>query len=133
AYQGRRKDAEARNRQLPADPASIAAVILSHAHIDHSGNLPYLVKSGFAGPIYATPATTDLCGAMLRDTAHILEKDAAFLNKRRSRAKTGDGPVEPLFTMQDAERTLPLFRPAPYYQPQPLAENLEYECFDAGH
>src|SRR5436190_18234334 len=112
-YQGRRKDAEVRNRDVPADPASIDAVVLSHAHIDHSGNLPYLVKRGFGGPIYATPATIDLCGAMLRDTAHIQEKDAEFLNKRRNRHGKGgnNGQVAPLFTMEDAERTMPLFRP----------------------
>src|ERR1041384_1711360 len=106
-YQGRRKEAEERNRKLPADLASIAAVVLSHAHIDHSGNLPYLVKRGFSGPIYTTPATLDLCGAMLADTAHILEKDAQFLNKRRNRQPgRKNGPVEPLFTMADAERTM---------------------------
>jgi metallo-beta-lactamase family protein len=134
AYQGRRKDADARNRDLPAPAESIDAVILSHAHIDHSGNLPYLVKRGFQGPIYTTPATIDLCRAMLRDTAHIQEKDAEFVNKRRNHGKGGgNGPVEPLFTMEDAERTMPLFRPVPYYQPQALSDTLDYECFDAGH
>jgi metallo-beta-lactamase family protein len=133
-YQGRRKDADERNRRLPADPHAIAAVVLSHAHIDHSGNLPYLVKRGFNGPIYTTPATVDLCRAMLADTAHIQEKDAQFLNKRRNHQPgTRNGPVEPLFTMADAERTMPLFRPVPYYTPQKLDEKLEYECFDAGH
>jgi metallo-beta-lactamase family protein len=134
-YQGRRQDAAARNRDLPANPISIEAVVLSHAHIDHSGNLPYLVKRGFNGPIYTTPATIDLCRAMLRDTAHIQEKDAEFLNKRRNRQgnRGTTGPVEPLFTMEDAERTMPLFRPVPYYQPQALTPTLSYECFDAGH
>jgi len=133
-YQGRRKDADARNRDLPAPAESIDAVVLSHAHIDHSGNLPYLVKRGFQGPIYTTPATIDLCRAMLRDTAHIQEKDAEFLNKRRNHGRNGsNGPAEPLFTMDDAERTLPLFRPVPYYKPQPLSDSLDYECFDAGH
>jgi metallo-beta-lactamase family protein len=133
-YQGRRKEAEERNRKLPADPASIAAVVLSHAHIDHSGNLPYLVKRGFSGPIYTTPATLDLCRAMLADTAHIQEKDAQFINQRRNhRPGRKNGPVEPLFTMADAERTMPLFRPVPYYTAQKLDEHLEYECFDAGH
>ena len=80
--QGRRQDAERKNRNLPVG-STIDAVVLSHAHIDHSGNLPTLVKGGFAGPIYTTPATIDLCNWMLRDTAHIHEKDAEFLNKRR--------------------------------------------------
>jgi metallo-beta-lactamase family protein len=135
-FQGRRKDADARNRNLPFAGSSIDTVVLSHAHIDHSGNLPSLVKNGFSGPIFTTPATVDLCGWMLRDTAHIQEKDAEFLNRRRDkRALTGavDGVVAPLYTMADAERTLPLFRPVPYHTPQALAPRLSYECYDAGH
>ena len=85
--QGRRKEADQKNRHLPFPGSSVEAVILSHAHIDHSGNLPSLVKSGFAGPIYTTPATIDLCNWMLRDTAHIQEKDAEFLNKRLDETK----------------------------------------------
>src|SRR2546426_4697930 len=80
-YQGQRKEAEERNRHFPFPAQSIDAVVLSHAHIDHSGNLPLLVKNGFHGPIYATPASIDLCDAMLLDTAHIQEKDAEFLNR----------------------------------------------------
>src|SRR5438445_2882770 len=95
-YQGRRKDAEARNRDMPVPAASVSAVVLSHAHIDHSGNLPYLVKRGFNGPIYTTPATIDLCGAMLLDSGHIQEKDAEFLNKHRN--QRANGPVAPLYT-----------------------------------
>ena len=119
--QGRRRDADAKNRHLPFPGSSIDAVILSHAHIDHSGNLPTLVKSGFAGPIYTTPATIDLCNWMLRDTAHIHEKDAEFLNLRlEHRRKHGpdEGPVEPLYTMADAEATLPLFHPVGYHTRQ---------------
>src|SRR5579863_1705430 len=74
-YQGRRKEAEARNRNFPFQPSTIDAVLLSHAHIDHSGNLPLLVKNGFAGPIVTTPASVDLAHAMLLDTAHIQESD----------------------------------------------------------
>src|SRR5260370_34178295 len=78
--QGRRKDTDLKNRNLPFAASGIDAVVLSHAHIDHSGNLPSLVKHGFTGRIFSTPATIDLCGWMLRDTAHIQEKDAEFVN-----------------------------------------------------
>ena len=135
-YQGRRKDADQKNRHLPFPAASIDAVILSHAHIDHSGNLPTLVKNGFAGPIYTTPATIDLCNWMLRDTAHIQEKDAEFLNKRLEKRKAlgrENGLVHPLYTMQNAEQTLPLFRPVHYHTTHDLAPGLSYESYDAGH
>ena len=139
-YQGRRKDADLKNRHLPFPGDSIDAVVLSHAHIDHSGNLPTLVKNGFAGPIYSTPASIDLCNWMLRDTAHIHEKDAEFLNKRLEKSKAtrpgkddGNGIVQPLYTMADAERTLPLFQGAPYHEPFDLSSTLTYEAYDAGH
>jgi len=134
--QGRRKDADAKNRHLPFSGSSIDAVVLSHAHIDHCGNLPTLVQNGFSGPIYSTPATIDLCNWMLRDTAYIHEKDAEFLNKRRDHRKSlglEDGPVVPLYTMADAEKTLPLFQPVPYHSPQNLAPDLLYVSYDAGH
>ena len=82
--QGRRKEADQKNRHLPVDAASVAAVLLSHAHIDHSGNLPTLVKNGFHGPIYTTPATIDLCDAMLRDTAHSGERRRVRQQARRA-------------------------------------------------
>jgi metallo-beta-lactamase family protein len=135
-YQGRRRDADAKNRNLPFPGDSIDAVVLSHAHIDHSGNLPTLVRNGFSGPIYTTPATVDLCNWMLRDTAHIQEKDAEFLNKRRDKRKAmgiQNGHVEPLYTMADAERTIPLFHGVPYHEPQELTPGLRYEAYDAGH
>ncbi len=134
--QGRRKESDQKNRHLPIQGASIDTVVLSHAHIDHSGNLPGLVKSGFSGPIYTTPATIDLCKWMLLDTAHIQEKDAEFLNKRleqrRSRGQE-NGVVAPLYTTADAEATLPLFQPVPYHAPQKLADQLTYQSYDAGH
>src|ERR1035438_2266535 len=122
-YQGHRKEAEQRNKNFPFSCADIRSVLLSHAHIDHSGNLPQLVKKGFHGPIYTSPATADLCGPMLADSAHLQEKDADYINKRDSRRralgmpvrKSHDGPVEPMYTVEDAEHTLPLFHPIPLH------------------
>src|SRR6266851_6373094 len=129
-YQGHRKQAEDRNRHFPFPPRSVGAVILSHAHIDHSGNLPLLVKNGFSGPIYGTPATIDLAHAMLLDAAHIQEKDVEFLNKRHHH---GEPPIAPLFSIEDAEHTLPLFQPVPYYEPKQLSAGLTCRYYDAGH
>ena len=80
-YQGRRKEAEARNKSFPFSAKDVSAVMLSHAHIDHSGNLPLLVKNGFHGSIYASPGTADLCKPMLMDSATLQEKDVEFINK----------------------------------------------------
>ena len=138
-YQGRRKDAEARNRNFPFSCQDISAVLLSHAHIDHSGNLPLLVKNRFHGPIYASPATADLCSPMLMDSATLQEKDAEFLNKQNLRRKSlnlhqaNDQMVEPLYTVEDAEATLPLFRPTPMHTPAEIGPGLRYQSFEAGH
>jgi len=132
-YQGRRKDAENRNRDLPFDARSIEAVVLSHAHIDHSGNLPTLVRNGFDGPIYTTPPTIDLCQSMLRDTAHIQESDVKFVNKRFERRHAAHEPVQPLYTMEDAEKTLPLLRPVKYHTSQQVGEAFSYQAYDTGH
>jgi len=136
-YQGRRKEAWERNCCFPLKPESVSAVLLSHAHIDHSGNLPSLVKQGFAGPIYATPATADLCHAMLLDSAHLQEKDALFLNKRAERRKKlidiQEELVEPLYTIEDAQKALPLFRPVHLRTPTQAGDGLIYEAFEAGH
>ncbi len=137
-YQGRRQEAAERNSEFPFPASSVDGVILSHAHIDHSGNLPTLAKKGYAGPIYTTSATADLCGAMLRDSAHLQEKDAAFLNKRHQRRKAlkaaaDNGEVQPLYTMEDAENALKLFLPVPIHTPKALDTALSYEAYDAGH
>jgi metallo-beta-lactamase family protein len=128
-FQGRRKETERRNRNFPFDASSIDAVLLSHAHIDHSGRLPLLIKNGFRGAIYATPATIDLCRAMLRDTAHIAESDAAFVNHKHP----GDPPVEPLYRAEDVDATLPLFRPLLYHNATSIAPGVTLEARDAGH
>jgi len=130
-FQGKRKDTYDRNLNFEFDPASLDAVILSHAHIDHSGNLPNLVKSGYSGPIYATPATRDLADIMLKDSGHIHEYDVMYVNKKRK--KKGLPPVEPLYTMADAARTIPLFQQRPYDQTfQPLP-GVTARFIEAGH
>ena len=93
-FQDRRKEAYEINRHFRFDCSKVDAVLLSHAHIDHSGNLPHLVKDGYTGPIYATSATTDLATVMLRDSGKIHESDVVYVN--RMRAKRGQPPIEPL-------------------------------------
>src|SRR5204863_2620480 len=102
-FQGKRSEAFRRNREFPFRAKDIGAVILSHAHVDHCGNLPNLVRRGFAGPIYCTPATRALAAVMLGDAAKIQEEDAAYLNRHRDR---GEPKVEPLYDARDVFRTL---------------------------
>jgi metallo-beta-lactamase family protein len=101
-FQGRRKESFERNRHFPYDPIKIDAVLLSHAHIDHSGNLPHLVKKGFRGPIYTTDATAHLANIMLIDSGHIHESDAEYINKRNNYRDSQ--MVEPLYTIEDASQ-----------------------------
>ena len=126
-YQGRREEATLRNRTFPFDPTTLDAVILSHAHIDHSGNLPNLVKQGFNGNIYATDATRDLCQIMLADSAHIQQSDAAWLTKHQKAA------VEPLYSPQDAERCMRQFVTFNYDRPMPIGDGIKATFIDAGH
>ena len=130
-FQGRREETRQRNLSFPQSPSDYAAVVLSHAHIDHSGNLPNLVKQGFGGEIFATAATVDLCQAMLPDSAHIQERDLEYLNRKRERR--GEPPVEPLYTMEDAQRTLDQFKATSYGKPFTVLSNLECTFLDAGH
>jgi metallo-beta-lactamase family protein len=130
-YQGKRKEAFERNRSLPFDAREINAVVLSHAHIDHSGNLPSLVKAGFTGPIYATSATRDLDAYMLLDSAHIQESDVAYVNKRR--AKQGKNLFEPLYTRRDATNTLTHFSTVEYQRTFEPVPGVQVHFRDAGH
>lgn len=130
-YQGKRKESYKRNRRLPFDIRRLDAVILSHAHIDHSGNLPNLVKNGYDGPIYATHATRDLCASMLPDSGRIHEYDVRYVNKRRKRQ--GKPPMEPLYTEADALRTLDYFVGTGYARPIRIARGITVTFFDAGH
>jgi metallo-beta-lactamase family protein len=130
-YQGKRKGAFRRNRDLPFDGREIDAVVLSHAHIDHSGNLPSLYRSGFRGPIWTTSATRDVCAYMLQDSAYIQESDVKYVNKRR--ARQGKALFEPLYTQQDALETLKLFRTTGLDAPFELAPGLKVHFREAGH
>ena len=129
--QGRRSD-EARNRQaFPFDPKSIDAVVLSHAHIDHSGRLPLLVKAGFSGPIYTHRASRDLCRIMLKDSAFLNEKDAEWENRKRLRK--GLQPIEALYTIEDAHTALSLFKGLVYAKKIRILPNVTLRLNDAGH
>ncbi len=130
-YQGKRRESYERNKSLPFDPASIDAMVLSHAHIDHSGNIPNLVKSGFKGDILCTFATRDLCAAMLRDSGHIQEKDAEYVNKKRR--KRGEAPIDPIYTEDDAIQSLKYFLAIGYERPYELAPGITLKLYDAGH
>src|SRR5262245_30228308 len=121
-FQGPRAEAMRRNREFPFRPKEIDAVVLSHAHIDHCGNLPNLVRQGFAGPIDCTPATRALAGVMLGDAAKIQEEDAAYLNRKRAR---GEPKVEPLYDGRDVYRTLLQLQAVPYDEPADLGGGLE--------
>lgn len=130
-YQGPRQESKDRNRHLPFDARSVDALILSHAHIDHSGNIPNLVKSGFNGDIISTFATRDLCNIMLRDSAKIQELDIEYLNKKRRRGNLP--PLEPIYTMQDALESLKLFLGIGYERPYRVAPGITLTFYDAGH
>jgi metallo-beta-lactamase family protein len=130
-YQGRRKEAFDRNRVFQFDPAKLDAVILSHAHIDHSGNLPSLVKAGYGGPIHAQTATVHLSEIMLQDSGHIQESDVKFVNKRR--ARRGEEPVEPLYTQEDAARTAQQFVKQSYAKPFEALPGVVAQFVEAGH
>lgn len=130
-YQGRRKEAMERNADFPFDPAKVDCVVLSHAHIDHAGNLPHLYKKGFTGNIYSTPATRDLCSIMLPDAAHIHESDIAWLNKHRKR---DDLPLlVPNYTKLDAEECLRQFVTVGYGRAMHIADGVTMTFIDAGH
>jgi metallo-beta-lactamase family protein len=130
-FQGKRKESYERNKNLPFDARTIDALLLSHAHIDHSGNIPSLVKNGFKGNIYTTPASRDLCSAMLRDSGHIQEYDAYYVNKKR--ARKGLEPVEPLYTVEDAASSLRNFVSVGYDRPLSVAPGVTLTFRDAGH
>ena len=130
-YQGHRKEAFEKNRNLPVDPAKIDYVILSHAHIDHSGNLPQLVRQGFRGRVFARQSTTDLCDVMLRDSCFLQKRDLEYVNKKRR--KEGKKPFEPLYDESDVDALMQLFVPTHMHEPREISRGITLEFFNAGH
>ncbi|MBN1890165.1 MAG: MBL fold metallo-hydrolase [Thermoflexales bacterium] len=129
--QGKRSETYDRNKTLPFDASEIDACILSHAHIDHSGNLPSLFKNGFRGRVFCTSATRDLCSTMLRDSAHIQESDVAYVNKRRQRQ--GLSPFKPLYTLADVLTALRHFVSVEYDYAIQVVPGVSVTFRDAGH
>lgn len=126
-FQGRREESNRRNREFGFDSKSVHAVVLSHAHIDHSGALPSLVKQGFRGPIYATPASVDLGKVMLEDSAHIHERDVEIVSRREGRT------IEPIYTTEDARQAGKQFRGVEYWRSFEVADGIRVTLHEAGH
>lgn len=130
-FQGRRDESRRINESLGFDPGIVDAVLLSHAHIDHCGNLPTLCVQGYQKAIHATTATAKITGVMLRDSAYIQMQDAAYLNQKSNRK--GMAAIEPLYTVEDAERTISLLRGHSYHEELELAPGIRMVDYEAGH
>jgi metallo-beta-lactamase family protein len=130
-FQGRREEAYDRNLHFPFDPAELDACVLSHAHIDHSGNIPNLVKHGFRGRVLATEATRDLCAEMLPDSGHIQEEDIRYVNKMHK--KQNLPPREPIYTRRDAEESIRYIAGEPYHAAIEIADGASVTFYEAGH
>ena len=129
--QGRREEAKKLNSEFPFDPEKIDAVVLSHAHLDHSGKLPMLVKKGFSGSIFSTSATRDLCSAMLADSASLQEMDAKYVNRQNE--KQGLPFIKPLYTLHDVARTMRLFQTVEFQRPLEILPGIKMTFRNAGH
>jgi metallo-beta-lactamase family protein len=129
--QGRREEAKKLNSEFPFDPEKIDAVVLSHAHLDHSGKLPMLVKKGFSGSIFSTSATRDLCSAMLADSASLQEMDAKYVNRQNE--KQGLPFIKPLYTLHDVARTMRLFQTVEFQRPMEILPGIKMTFRNAGH
>jgi metallo-beta-lactamase family protein len=132
-YQGRRREAAEKNQHFPFDPKQIDVVVLSHAHMDHAGLLPLLTKNGFEGPIYTTFATRDLCEYMLADSAYIQEREAEYLNSKEKRKDLNAPEIEPLYTIEDVEKTMEQFVGVNYHKSFQVTDGVHATFFDAGH
>jgi metallo-beta-lactamase family protein len=132
-FQGHRSEATKRNRELSLGGAKLDAVVLSHAHIDHSGALPLLFRKGYRGPIYCTPATRDLCVPMLTDAASIQESDARHIRNLIERGEADLEPVEPLYTYHDVNGALGQMLSLPYHRRMTVAPGVDVTFLDAGH
>lgn len=130
-FQGSKTEKELNYRAFPFRPSTIDAVLLTHAHIDHSGLLPKLSRDGYAGPIFATPATVDLCSVMLPDSGHIQEMEVEQLNRRN--ARRGLPEVQPIYDREQAARTLTQFRPVPFGAWSQVAKGIRARFWNAGH
>lgn len=130
-YQGKGLETDAMNRDLGFNPKEIDYLILTHAHIDHSGLIPYIYKLGFNGTVLCTPATRDLCSIMLADAGRIQESDVATFNKKRK--AQGEPPVEPIYTMEDAQSCMSCFISVPYRKKFNIEGEATVEFFDSGH
>ena len=129
--QGRREEAKKLNSEFPFQPEKIDAVVLSHAHLDHSGKLPMLVKKGFSGSIFSTSATRDLCSAMLADSASLQEMDARYVNRQNE--KQGLPFIKPLYTLHDVARTMRLFQTVEFERPLQILPGIKMTFKNAGH
>jgi len=129
-FQGQKEWRERNWQDLPIPAREIDAVILTHAHLDHSGWIPRLVKQGFHGPVYATPPTIDLCSILLPDSGHLQEEDAAFYNRYKT---SKHDPALPLYTTEEAQQCLTLFKPVDFGQPQRLSDELSFRFVHAAH
>ncbi len=130
-FQNRGGDNADMNRHFGFDPTEVDYMILSHAHIDHSGNIPHLIRQGFSGPIYCTLATLDLCTIMLEDSAHIQESDVKYLNRKR--ARNGQKEIDPLYTLEDVQEALKLFVPVELNEKVAIDKHIRFHFTDAGH
>lgn len=126
-FQGKRAESREKNGRLPYPPDELSAVVLSHAHIDHAGRLPFLARNGYSGPIWCTPATRDLCAIMLADSAHIQQKDAEYLGRH------GGVAVEPLYLPEDIAPCMRQFRTEHYNRPFDVVPGVRATYVDAGH